>query len=258
MEENQRNLAELDNFVNACNEITSGKFILAEIKIRNFLKTLAENASVCEILEDCLQNYNFDKEFAKAKISNGLHGGYSFKLPEGNSKVIALVYCMLCDINSKNIDFYSFINTYFNNGMGPNVNYAYSYFCESVMVPFKNAMIGKFNMLEERDEFEQSGSESLVTADIKINDTPEIDDAEFEQLILIIQQITDQMKYERKIKEQQKEEINIILKGLVRAAQQKDLMLISAIAIGLDYLMKNVKSARFFYQELQEQLSLLF
>ena len=80
----------------------------------------------------------------------------------------------------------------------------------------------------------------------------------FTKLELIIIQILDSIKYEPKIKDEQKQELYIILKGLKQAAQMRSLSLIGSIAIGLDYLIKKVISAKYFYAELQDCLSELY
>ena len=80
----------------------------------------------------------------------------------------------------------------------------------------------------------------------------------FEKLELIIDQILDSINYEPKIKDDQKQELYIVLKGLKQAAKMRSLTIIGAIAIGLDYLIKKVKSAKYFYAELQDCLADLY
>ena len=249
MEVKQENFELIEQFTNCCNDIIDGKFILADMKISNLFKFIDGKTQICDLIARSLQNFNFDKEFAKAKISNGLKG-YCFKMPDDNVKTIALVYSLLQDANCKKLDLYAFINTFFDGGDTGNTNVAYSNFCLKVIVPFRDLIV---SALEDKFEI----------APISEKSQPEMYDDEtqldpFTRLEIIIDQILDSIKYEPRIKEDQKQELYIILKGLKQASQMRSLSLIGAIAIGLDYLIKKVKSAKYFYAELQDCLSDLY
>ncbi len=246
MEVKQENFDLIEQFTQACNEIIDGKFILADMKIANLFKFIDGKSVLCDLFARALNGFNFDKEFAKAKMSNGI-SGYVFHMPEDNVKTIAMVYSLLQDANFKKVDLYSFINTYFNED--GNTNVAFNNFCLEVIVPFRNTVVSALE-----DKFE------IAPADVNIE--PElIDEKElngFEKLELIIDQILDSINYEPKIKEEQKQELYIVLKGLKQAAKLQSLTLIGSIAIGLDYLIKKVKSAKYFYAELQDCLAELY
>lgn len=248
MEVKQENFDLIEEFTQSCNEIIDGKFILADMKIANLFKFIDGKHVLCDLFSRALSGFNFDKEFAKAKMSNGING-HIFRMPDDNVKIIAMVYSLLQDANFKKIDLYTFVNTFFEGGQEGNTNLAFNNFCLNVVVPFRDTVI---SALEDKFEI----------APVEKNLEPEIIDEEdidaFEKLELIIDQILDSINYEPKIKEEQKQELYIVLKGLKQAARMRSLSLIGAIAIGLDYLIKKVKSAKYFYAELQDCLAELY
>lgn len=248
MEVKQENFDLIEEFTNSCNEIIDGKFILADMKIANLFKFIDGKTVLCDLFARALNGFNFDKEFAKSKMSNGING-YVFRMPEDNVRIIALVYSLLQDANFKKIDLYSFVNTYFDNAHTGNTNLAFNNFCLKVIVPFRDTVISALE-----DKFEIAPADKNLEPEI-INE--EVLD-KFEKLELIIDQILDSINYEPKIKEEQKQELYIVLKGLKQAARMRSLSLIGAIAIGLDYLIKKVKSAKYFYAELQDCLAELY
>lgn len=249
MQVKQENFELIEQFTQSCNDIIDGKFILADMKIANLFKFIDGKMELCDLFARALQNFNFDKEFAKSKLSNGIKG-HSFKMPDDSVKIIAMVYSLLQDANCKKLDLYSFINTFFEGGNEGNTNLAYNNFCLQVLVPFRDLVV---SVLEDKFELAPIPKpEPSYDAEIEMDMDP------FTRLELIIDQILDSIRYEPKIKEEQKQELYIILKALKQASQMRSLSIIGAIAIGLDYLIKKVKSAKYFYAELQDCLSDLY
>ena len=100
------------NFINACNELVNGKFILADIKISKILKSISESTGVYNLIEECMINYDFDSEFSKC-ITTDASGVERFVLPKEEEKIVPLVFCLLVEIDSKRISFNDFIKAQF-------------------------------------------------------------------------------------------------------------------------------------------------
>ena len=88
------------NFINACNELIHGKFILADIKISKILKSITESTEIYNLIDEYMINYNFDLEFQKAVVKDSA-GNERFVLPDENEKIIPLVFGLLVEIDSK-------------------------------------------------------------------------------------------------------------------------------------------------------------
>ena len=69
------------NVILSCNELIDGKFILADSKISKILKDVTESKEVYNLLSECMANFNFEREFIRAKIKLPTKPGYFKKLP---------------------------------------------------------------------------------------------------------------------------------------------------------------------------------
>ena len=248
MEVKQENFELIDGFTKVCNDIIDGKFILADMRISNLFKFIDAQPELSDLFSRALQNFSFEKEITKCKINNDAMGRY-FKLPEDNVKIIALVYCILQDVNTNKLDLYAFINTYFKNTDDTN-NSSYSNFCLKVIVPFRDIVISAL-----QDKFEIMPLEVNMQPEAYNND--EAVDG-FEKLERVIDQMLETLKYETKIKPDLYQDIEIVLKGLKQSAKLKSYSIMGAIAIGLDYMVRNNKPLRRFYADLQDALSELY
>ena len=248
MEVKQENFELIDGFTKACNDIIDGKFILADMRIANLFKYIDSQPELCDLFSLALQNFNFEKEITKCKISNnGM--GTSFKLPDDNVVIIALVYSILQDVNTNKLDLYGFINTYFKDEEDGKNN-SYANFCLKLIAPFRDIVISAL-----QDKFEIIPLEVNMQPEV-YNDNSNLD--AFAKLEYTIDQILDTLKYETKLKRDQIEDIEIVLKGLKQASKLKLFGQIGAIAIGLDYMVKNIKPLRSVYSDLQDALSELY
>ncbi len=142
------NKEEINNFIRACNDLIYGKFILVDIKITSVLKSIAESADIYNILAECMINFDFAREFSKAKVSTV--SDTTFKLPMEVHKIIPLVFCLLVEIDSKRIDFDQFLRTQFP--YADNQKDEYTKFANNIIVPFRDAIASLFDMPVDIDE----------------------------------------------------------------------------------------------------------
>jgi len=131
------------NFINACNELVDGKFILADIKISKILRTISESNDIYNLIAESMINYDFDKEFNKAVVKDSA-GLEKFQLPEEAEKIIPLVFCLLVEIDSKRINFNDFIKAQFP--LANNQNEEYLAFAKNIVIPFRDAIANFFNI----------------------------------------------------------------------------------------------------------------
>ena len=120
---------EVENVLNACDELLSCKFLVAEYKITKVLKAIASSSDVCSLISECLESYNRDREFARTFIQDG-HGQFACIMPTEEFKIVALVFCTLADIDNKKIDFTDFVKAYFgkeeNRGVAEKLKQVFS------------------------------------------------------------------------------------------------------------------------------------
>lgn len=251
-------LNEVQDFVEACNEFINGKFILADIKISKILKAIASSGDIYNLLAECMINFDFEYELKKCCVKTGTENA-SFVLPTETYKLIPIVFCLLVQIDSKRVDFNYFLKTQFPFAKGQNEEY--DKFSEHVIIPFRDSIAGLFNVSTEPRKKEEP-KEELSIIDQKIKEQlegqkVEVVEEEAEEEIAVSMAIPEDIKIEKtaldvlfeEIKTQaeymqqlapyikkavRRENVVIILKGLIKVCELKDMLLLSSLMIAIN------------------------
>lgn len=267
------------NVILSCNELIDGKFILADSKISKILNDITESKEVYNLLSECMANFNFEREFIRAKIKLPTKPGY-FKMPDEKYKILPMVFCILVDITKKKIDFQTFLRDYFTVEDGKISEY--ENFANEVIKPFRNAISDMFELplvIEERIQKIQRNDplqnhKEKVEAKLReeekkekeMEETEQIPEQEnaneqeqrleiFDDITKIVNEIIATIQYDYHIKPDQKDNAIIMLKGIKRACELEDFNLLNALLIGFDYVAGGVKSIKFIYRELKQTIS---
>ena len=223
------NIQELLPFNNACDEFISGKYILIDLKIQSILNIIANDEKLRNIVNSCLQDYNFNTQSKQYMINNEEIA--SFSLPTTDKDIVAFVYNLLYRFNSKSIDFYEFLKVYYNaeNAGGKE----FGEFARTIITPFKNAMnsiYSKRHVLVETSDYQNNIYNKIMTT-----------------IKLILKSLD-----EYKLNMNQKEEFTMLLNALHMASEKNDKKLVFSLMIGLDYFTKCNKKSRHAYLMLEE------
>ena len=281
----EKQLIEVQDFVDACNEFINGKFILADMKISKILKSIAGSSEIYNLLAECMINFDFEHELKKCCVKSGTENA-SFTLPTETYKLIPVVFCLLVQIDSKRIDFNYFLKTQFPFANGQNEEY--DKFSSQIVIPFRDAIAGLFNVSTEFRKKEEP-KEELSIIDQKIKEQLEgqkvevVEEQEEEEkavamevpvqepkiektaLDTLFEEIKAQAEYMQQLapyikKTVRRENVVIILKGLIKVCELKDMLLLSSSMIAINEVggaekvlkenLKNISSAyaRFFAQ----------
>ena len=127
---------ELDLFLKRTDEFVEAKYILADIKIVNILKSIALSETLIALFKNCLTDFDYNQAkknyFVKSKFLS--NDKCEFVLPPNSRELLAFIFNILMDVDAKKIDFSEFLDKYFY------VDGSYSASFEA----FKNAMIKPF------------------------------------------------------------------------------------------------------------------
>ncbi len=216
------------NFINACNELIHGKFILADIKISKILKSITESTEIYNLIDEYMINYNFDLEFQKAVVKDSA-GNERFVLPDENEKIIPLVFGLLVEIDSKRINFNDFIKVQFP--LASNQNEEYAGFAKTIIIPFRNAVAEYFNI--------DPRSVSVEDDDEPLNN---IIDAKIKEHILKEKELEEQMR-----EDQENENIDVTIVETTVELQPQENPLVEAVLEAQQKLIEE-----------EEELNLLF
>lgn len=223
------NIQELKPFNNACDEFVNGKYILVDIKIASILKLIAEDEKLTNIINSCLNDYDFDSQYKQ--LIRAENSQSYIALPETDKDVVAFVYNLLYCFKSKKIDLYKFLQTHFNteNISGKD----YEDFAKMVIIPFKNSVntiYSKRHVLVETSDYQNNYYNKIMTT-----------------IKLIVKNLDAY-----KLNMNQKEEFTMMLNSLYLASEKNDKKLVFSLMIGLDYFTKINKKARNAYLTLEE------
>lgn len=270
----------IQTFYDACTEMTKAKFILADAKISKILKSILSSSDIVDVIAETLNNFNFQNEFSKIQVKNELRGT-RITLPMDNRKLVAIVFSLLSEIDSHRIDLHNFIFDYFN-GSNTTLLEAYDLFVEEVVLPFRDAVCELLGVgFEEEGEdtefmFDVDGNDTIPLEDVDIEsmrpeytmdevaeqqsqeDYATIVEAFFGDIRVILTQIKDTINMDPKIKADRKDELNITIDALLITITYENLKILNALMISLNYLLRPVRSVRFYNMELQNRLALFY
>lgn len=138
--------AAYEKFFDECGAMKAGKFILAERHIRSVLKAIAGSSILLSIFAHAATGYNFATEFDRhVSVSDNRK---SLVMPQSDGDLLAFVYCLLMEIDGRNIDFHKLLAAYYYHADGPAESYLL--FCTAVIDPLRRAV----RAVREAEEFE--------------------------------------------------------------------------------------------------------
>lgn len=264
----------IEKFLSACDELITGKFLVAENKIQKVLGLLAETPEVYSLVAECMEHFNRDREMGKAFVQ-GAGGRFLCIMPEEEYKVIALAFCTLADINVGKINFMEFVKRFFTEGE----ENCYKNFIAQMIIPFRNLIAEAFgypkidlaNPKEEKAEETPEEKkpeekqpvymdEDMANKVLKFPTIRNMDRVDsvtgLEKLCTVCQKICAQMleELESMRRDYHTEELLTICYALIMASADQDLDMLRGLTIGLKYAGKGTRSIKYLIRELEENI----
>lgn len=128
---------QIDLFLQRCDEVMQSKFILADTKIGELLKSIAASDLLYAFFREITRD--FDYPAAKEKYMNYAFASSKKRrllFPSDPSEKLAFIFCLLVDLDNMTIDLSDFLREYFYED--GSVYESYYAFCNQVIKPFKN------------------------------------------------------------------------------------------------------------------------
>ena len=241
----------LQDFFKACNEMIEGRFILSDTKVSNILKCIVKSEILYNLYSKCMNGFKFAYIFDRSKASNPNNGGY-FLMPDDEKDIVAFTTCLLLEVDKKTINLQTFVTDNFFSVDGYNISY--NNFALTVLVAYKTAVknllgINEDGNLQEVDDFEQN--------QISFDDEEEKTVADqgtkilFANLLMNINELQNLINDEYKLKYDEKEELLIVLKALNRAVHIEDLLIINALLVPLEHMLKKHKKLKLVFENIK-------
>jgi hypothetical protein len=247
------NTESFEKFLSSCDDFITCKYLVAEYKLQKMLADLANCEEACQLIGDCLEQFNREREFAKTFVQNS-YGDFVCVMPEEEYKILALVFCTLIDIDNKKIDFTDFVKRFF----GREEN-SFKAFISTLVIPFRNLLAEAFGYAKinfdgekvqeptEEGEEEQVQEEGEETAE-EISEEPVMEGDVFEKAEKIAVQILGELQFSKQ--DGDVLAVERICRAIIKTNSLKDEEITSALVSGLRFF--KVKQSKFLIKELCE------
>ena len=205
---------QIDIFLRRCDELMRTSIIIADAKIGDLLKAITTSDLLYAFFRDITQN--FDYVAAQLRYMNYMPYPGSRKhlllLPEDTTEKLAFIFCLLVDLDAKNIDLGEFLSEYFYED--GDLNRGFRRFGAEVILPLRNLIRQMF----------QSGATDPRVAKARGK-------AAAEHLARIIRSERDRV-FESKMADDKKVDGLLILNALSVAAAKADAQLLGGLLCG--------------------------
>ncbi len=244
---------ELGLFLERADELINSKYILADIKIVNLLKAIAASSTLLALFKNCLTDFDYQEAQKKYLVKNQFLGGDKgeFVLPPNSRDLLAFIFNVLMDIDSKRIDLNSFINKYFY--VDGSFSSGYDAFTTGMIKPFKNSVKmlmesvidGRLqDPVEALTEEENKRAKAEKEENEKRIKEKELLEKTYGESVKAIKDLLleDKQKVRAsKLKDQEKEEVLLVIDMLANVIESEDKDAITYAFIAYKYVVKAYK-----------------
>ena len=241
----------ISNLIASCDELISGKFIIADKKVRKILENITQSDVMYGLVGDCMANFEKSIEFSKALVKLPTKQGY-VEVPDDEAKLIPLVFCILVDLDTGKLDFRNFLKTYFSD----KEQSAFIMFGQQLIKPFREAFSVLFDIDDSRLTAVKTEAVFEEERGSDEQPTPNYDEEEKEDTYEVIIRIAEEMKanIRQGKKNQLLEDLDFIIDALKAAAENRDLQAVNALVLAINYIGKKIRSLKFLMKELDERI----
>lgn len=159
--------AKLKRFFTACDELITGKFILADTKIGELLRSIATSEDLTRLFAAVTDGFDYPaakKAYLKFPVKGGAMRGEAY-LPAERTELLAFVFCLLVEFDSGAVKFNDFLLRYFYED--GSYTASYGLFADRVIRPFRDIVrecfpaVNEFGSAEARRRRDESKLERL-------------------------------------------------------------------------------------------------
>lgn len=129
---------ELNLFLESADDLIESKYIIADVKLANFLRSIAMSDTIIAILKNCLNDFDYMEAQRKYFVKSQQADKGEFVTPASSRELLAFVFNILVDIDAKRIDFNQLLSRYFF--VDGSRSAAYEAFTAAMIKPFVNVI----------------------------------------------------------------------------------------------------------------------
>lgn len=156
----------IERFLSACDELIAGKFILADTKIGDLLKTVASSEELTTLFAAVTDKFDYGtakRAYLRFPAAPGAAHGAAF-LPAERGDVLAFIFCLLVEFDSGTMKLNDFLLRYFYEDGSYTASYAL--FADRMIRPFRNIVQDCFPEAGKHGEFlrRREKEDGVITA----------------------------------------------------------------------------------------------
>lgn len=232
-----------NGFAYKCDQLVNSNYILSLPMVKDILEYVVENASLLELISNCITNVNYISEFNNC-ISIDSSGKKIITLPKSNRYIISIVMGILYDIDNNNNILSQLLAEYFYN---KNIEVSFSSFTNTLIVPLVLAVKGLY--LDSTDttyenEFDYNEENMPFIDSTKILDNISLNIKDFNTAIRGSNSYSDLEIYE----------LTYLLNALYHSISIGDEINIKSNYIAIKYLFKDTKKFKKLFYSLEQEL----
>ena len=225
---------QLNAFLTAGNDLIQSKYILADIKIANLLKTIAQSETLMALFKNCLTDFDYQSAKKKYIVKSPYlsNDKYDFVLPDNSKDLLAFIFNVLMELDSKEVEISDFLDKYFyedgsySSGYLAFMNGMIRPFCNSVKVLMESVIEGKIqDPVEALTQAEKQRALEREIEEKQAQKNQELSKKIYGENILAIKKILvdDKTKIkESKKKDAIKQDVGLIIDMLANALDSED------------------------------------
>ena len=132
------NFEQLECFFNACDAFMTEKYMVADAKIAEILKAIAQSRALTDLFSAVTERFDYPtakKAYLRFPAQKGSAHGAAY-LPKDRGEILAFVFCILVDVDAGRIRFNDFLLRYFYEDGSYTASFAL--FSECMLRPFRD------------------------------------------------------------------------------------------------------------------------
>lgn len=251
--------AQVEKFVASCNDMLSGKFLNIKKALSNIVDSVAESDDILSFIAESVPDLEdidiYESVFTidpKTKVGK-------IALPSDEKEKLGITTKVFSELTSGKLNFTKFLETYFKN---PNLSPTQS-FLDKFVKPFRDIISKHFQIDEELtfkdiDKAEKVSFKEVNNKPDKVQEEEEIFEETLpgicdvkKEIERIVGEMQASLKFERK-HQNEVEDVDMILNGLLKACESDDLLIINSLILGIKHATKKIKSVKYLVSELED------
>ena len=214
---------QLNRFFRACEELMNERYIMADARIEEILRSIAESRALTDLFSALTERFDYPsakKTYLRFPASNGSAHGKVF-LPKDRGEVLAFIFCLLVDIDAGRIKFDDFLLRYFYEDGSYTASFAL--FVDRMIRPFRDIVRESFPDVtgEDREKAAKRRNQRVVSLDKFAS----LADGERSRLKTVSLSSVDSLAGD------------MLLSEIIKAAERNDASLVKALVAGYRYFL---------------------